>query len=130
MTKRTRSRRGLSLIEIIVVITIISMLTTAVAVYAIGQHRQSQRRTAWLDTKTASTAFDLYRASVGHYPDQREGWEPLIKQRALKEAPVDPWGTVLHWELRDGDPVVISLGADAAPGGEGDDADILSTQRP
>jgi len=122
-------RRGLSLIEIIVVITIVSMLMSAVAVYAVGVHRHSQRTTARLDVKNAATALELYRATKGQYPDPREGFEPLIRAKTLKELPRDPWGTLLDWRLVDGEPLVISLGADGAAGGVDDAADVTSAQR-
>jgi general secretion pathway protein G len=122
-------RRGLSLIEIIVVITIVSMLMSAVAVYAVGVHRRSQRTTARMDVKNAATALELYRATRGRYPDPGEGFEPLVKAKTLKELPRDPWGTPLEWRAVDGEPLVISLGADGQPGGDGDAADVTSAQR-
>ncbi len=124
--KTNRNRRGLSLIEIIVVITIISMLMSAVGVYAIGVHRTSQIRTAKMDVQNAATALDVYRANRGRYPDPREGFAPVLAIRALKKEPIDPWGTPLSWELKDGEPLVTSLGPDRAKGGGGDDADITS----
>lgn len=124
--KTPRSRRGLSLIEIIVVITIIAMLMSAVGVYALGVQRTSQIRTAKMDVQNAATALDVYRANQGRYPDPREGFAPVLALRALKKEPLDPWGTPLSWELKDGEPVVTSLGPDRAKGGAGDDADITS----
>jgi len=124
-----RSRRGLSLIEIIVVITIVAMLMSAVAVYAVGVHRTSQRTTARLDVKNAATALELYRATKGRYPDPREGFEPLLRAKTLKELPRDPWGTPLEWRAVDGEPLVISLGADGQPGGADDAAAVTSAQR-
>lgn len=128
MSQRRR-RRGLSLIEIIVVITIISMLMSAVGVYALGQFKESQRSTARLDVKNAATALDLYRASHGRYPDPADGFAPLIKAHALKSLPKDPWGTPLTWALVDGEPVVTSFGADGAPGGHDDAADLTSADQ-
>ena len=124
--KTSRGRRGLTLIEIIVVITIIAMLMSAVGVHALGVQRTSQIRTAKMDVQNTLTALDLYRASQGHYPDPREGFAPLVALHALKKEPVDPWGTPLTWELKDGEPLVISMGPDRVKGGEGDDADITS----
>ena len=124
MTKR--SRRGLSLIEIIVVITIISMLMSAVGVYAMGVYRESQVRTAKMDVKSALTALEVYRGSHGRYPDPSEGFAPVIKARALKSVPKDPWGHPLLWDLKDGEPVVVSLGADGMKGGADENADLSS----
>ena len=126
---KRRSRRGISLIEIIVVITIISMLMSAVGVYALGVYRESQVRTAKMDVRAALAALDVYRASHGHYPDPAEGFTPIVKARALKSLPNDAWGHPLSWDLRDGEPVVTSLGADGMKGGADENAD-LSTADP
>lgn len=125
--KRNLRRRGLSLIEIIVCITIIAMLMSAVGVYALGIQRESQIRTARLDCANALAALDLYRATRGNYPDASEGFAPVIKLRALKAVPKDPWGNALLWELKDGEAVVSSLGADGVRGGAGGDADLSSS---
>ena len=125
-----RHRRGLSLIEIIVVITIISMLMSAVGVYALGAYKDSMRNTAKLDVKNASIALDLFRASQGRYPNPTEGFAPLIKAHALKTLPKDPWGNALVWKLVDGEPVVTSLGADSVSGGVDDAEDITSADAP
>lgn len=123
---RRRSPRGLSLIEIIVYITIVSMLMAAVAVYAVGAHRNAQRDTALLDVKNAANALDMYRATKGNYPDPADGFAPLVKARVLKHVPKDPWGHELVWALRDGEPVVTSLGADGETGGTDDAEDLTS----
>ena len=124
--RQRRLPRGLSLIEIIVYIAIVSMLLAAVSVYAVGVHRDSQRRTAWLDTRTALDALEMYRGTHGRYPPEHEGFSALVKAKLLKQAPKDPWGHPLVYALRDGEPVVISLGADGAPGGDEDNADLSS----
>jgi general secretion pathway protein G len=116
----------MTLIEIIVVITIISMLMSAVGIYALGMLRQSQVRTAKMDVRSALSALDVYRATHGHYPDPSEGFAPMVKTRALKSLPKDPWGHPLSWELRDGEPVVTSLGADGLKGGTDENADLSS----
>lgn len=124
--RKPRRPRGLTLIEIVVVITIISMLMAAVGVNALGVHRESQIRTAKLDLKTALVALDMYRASKGHYPDPRDGFGPVLEVRALKELPIDPWGHALAWDLKNGEAVVTSFGADGVPGGSEDNADLTS----
>lgn len=122
--RRKRSARGLGLIEIVVYITIVAMLMSAVAVYAIGVQRTAQIDAARMDLKNAETALDLYLASKGRYPDPADGFAPMVKLRALKKVPKDPWGNELFWELRDGVPVVWSYGADGAKGGTDENADL------
>lgn len=45
---------------------------------------------------------------------------------SLKSEPKDAWGHPLIWELREGEAIVTSLGADGVKGGTGDDADLSS----
>jgi general secretion pathway protein G len=125
---RRRHPRGLSLIEIVVYITIVAMLMSAVAIYAVGAHKNAQVDTARLDVKNALTALELYRASKGSYPEPSAGFAPLIKARVIKTIPLDPWGHALTWELRDGEPVVTSLGADGQPGGTDEAADLTTLE--
>lgn len=128
MHSRRHSRRGVSLIEIVVYITIASMLLAAVAVYAVGVGKDSQRTIAFSDVKTAANALEMYRATTGHYPAPDQGFTQLIKRRTLKALPKDPWGTALVWRLdENGEPIVISLGADGKAGGVDDAADIDSS---
>jgi general secretion pathway protein G len=124
--RQKRCARGLGLIEIVVYITIVSMLMSAVAVYAIGVQRTAQIDAARLDLKNAETALEMHLASKGRYPDPAEGFAPMVKLRALKKVPKDPWGNELTWELRDGVPVVWSYGADGVKGGTDQDADLSS----
>ena len=125
MRRRLHSR-GVSLIEIIVYIAIVSMLMAAVGVYAVGVQQDSMRRTAEMDVRTALDALEMYRGSRGKYPDQSEGFVALLKARVLKAEPKDPWGNKLVYALRDGEPTVTSLGADGSPGGDDMNEDIVA----
>ena len=129
MRRSARAPRGVSLIEIVVYITIASMILAAVGIYAVGVKKDSERNVAFTDVKTAHNALEMYRGTTGRYPDPDQGFAQLIKRRTLKKPPKDPWGNELKWELdaTTGEPVVISLGSDGKPGGEEDAADIRST---
>ena len=114
------------LITITGVITITAMLMSAVGVYSLGTFRTSKVSAARLDVGNALASLEVYRATKGRYPNPAEGFAPVIKIRALKSTPKDPWGNPLLWELREGEPVVLSLGADGAKGGLDDNADLSS----
>lgn len=126
MKRRSARARGLTLIEIVVVITITSMLMTAVAVSALRIHQDSLRKTARLDVRTLLDALDLYRLAKGRYPEPAKGLGALYEQQLVKELPVDPWGHAYVYALEDGRPVITSYGDDGQPGGAGDDADVSS----
>ena len=125
---RHSRRRGMSLIEIVVVIAIITMLMSAVGMYAIGQLRESRVTTAKNELKTLENALDSYFAITGKYPDAQLGFAPLLERRVLRDPPVDPWGNPFRYALVNGVPVISTLGADGVEGGI-DDATDLSTAR-
>ncbi len=116
----------MTLIEIIVVITILSLLMAAVGVAALGALSNARHDVAVQDVQTAISALDMFRARKNRYPTSTEGFRALVESRVLKAMPKDTYGSDLTYELKDGEPVVTSLGADMKPGGTGDDADITS----
>jgi general secretion pathway protein G len=121
-----RYPRGLTLIEIIVVITILSLLMAAVGVYAIQQLVDSKRSIARIDVRNALDAVETYRVTKGRYPSTAEGFRAVVEARVLKRLPKDPWGTPLGYALESGEPVVTSFGADGTEGGQGEDLDVSS----
>lgn len=125
---RHSRRRGMSLIEIVVVIAITTMLMSAVGVYALGQLRETRVTTAKNELKTLENALDSYFAITGRYPDVQQGFGALLERRVLRDPPVDPWGNPFRYALVNGLPVVSTLGADGAEGGT-EDATDLSTAR-
>ncbi len=121
---RHSRRRGMSLIEIVVVIAIITMLMSAVGMYAIGHLRETRVTTAKNELKTLENALDSYQVITGRYPDVQQGFEPLLERRVLRDPPIDPWGNPFRYELVNGVPVVSTLGADGLEGGTDDAADL------
>jgi general secretion pathway protein G len=116
----------MTLIEIIVVITIIAMITAAVAVSVIPKLDEAKVDTAKLDIKNIESALKLYYAKKGNYPDTGTGLKALVDTQNLDKIPVDPWGSEYQYLLEGGKPVVSSYGKDKAAGGSGLDADISS----
>jgi len=125
MTRLIRqSRRGMTLIEIMVVIAIITLITGAIAVNAMGVYRDSKRKLAVTDLHSLGTALDAYAMKKGKYPDLAHGLQALLDEKVIKELPKDPWGNDYVYSLEKGEPKVVSYGGDGLPGGEGYDADI------
>jgi len=119
-----RRRRGMTLVEIMVVIAILVMLSSAVAIWALSQAEQARIQRARLDMKSIVQALDLYKAQHGRYPDAQP-LSSLQRQLALTEVH-DPWRREYLYSVEGGTAVVRTLGADGAPGGEGEDADLSS----
>jgi general secretion pathway protein G len=126
--QQQRRRRGMTLIEIMVVITILGLIAAAVGVAVIPQLNQAKRDRAELDIKSIQNALKLYYTKKGNYPDTGTGLKGLVDMQALDQVPRDPWNNEYVYMNEGGKPVIISYGADGTSGGEGQDADISSKE--
>lgn len=115
---------GMTLVEIMVVITIIGLITGAVAVAVIPKLGEARVERAHADIKNIQNALDLYKMKKGTYPDTSAGLRALVETNNLQEIPTDPWNEPYMYMLEGGRPVIISYGADKQAGGEGENADI------
>ena len=124
--QQRRRRRGMTLIEIMVVITILGLIAAAVGVAVIPQLNAAKVDRAKLDMGSIQNALKLYYAKKGNYPDTATGLKALVDTNTLEELPKDPWGNDYMYLNEGGKPVIISYGADGTQGGEDDSADISS----
>jgi general secretion pathway protein G len=124
--QQRRRNRGMTLIEIMVVITILGLIAAAVGVAVIPKLEEAKRDTARLDIGSIQNALKLYYTKQGKYPDTGTGLKALVDTQNLDKMPVDPWGNEYVYMNEGGKPVIISYGADGTAGGEGSDADVSS----
>ncbi|MFH0731097.1 MAG: type II secretion system major pseudopilin GspG [Pseudomonadota bacterium] len=136
--KNRMKDRGFTLIEILIVIVIIGLLAALVGPRMFGKVGKSRQKTAKAQIMLFETALDTYRLDVGSYPTTRMGLEALrTKPEGAerwdgpylpKEIPLDPWGHAYEYRSpgEHGDCDLLSLGADGTPGGQGENADIVS----
>ena len=126
--RRALAKKGFTLLELIVVITIIGLLGTLVVTKVAPILFRANKTKINSDMKTIySTAKIIYTTSGG-WPDSIEEMVDRTDDdgndlEGLEEMPKDPWGNEYEYEMRDGKPVVICLGRDANTGGDGDDQD-------
>jgi general secretion pathway protein G len=95
-SKRHMIARGFSLIEIMIVLTLIALITSAIGVYVMGQLSKGESSTARSQAYDISKQLDLYRLEFGHYPSASEGFQALITpphgEAYIDKIPKDPWG--------------------------------------
>lgn len=133
---------GWTFVETLIVIAIILVLTSTVGFMAfryLGNARVAATRS---QIETLSLALNAYMLDNDRYPTEGQGLEALWEKPVLepvppswngpyltKELPKDPWGIGYLYRVPgpNGLPfAIMSLGADALEGGEGNDADISS----
>ena len=139
---RRESENGFSLIELLVVIVIIGLLATIVAINVIPAGNRAQVVKAKADIATLEDALEQYRLDNLTYPGTSDGLQALLAAPPglaqperyrqggyIKKLPEDPWGHPYLFQApgRKGAFDVYSLGADGQTGGEGDNADIYSS---
>ena len=130
---------GYSLLEVLVVLSIIALIAAVVGPRLVGYLGKAKADTARIQMRQIASALELYYLDNGAYPSQQTGLGGLMAKPAdakrwngpyLKKADglLDPWGQPYTYKLAAGAKSfeIMSLGADAAPGGEGDNADIVA----
>ncbi len=126
--KGRRAPRGMTLIEIMVVLVILGLIASAVVIAVFPQLQKARVDRTTLDIGNIDSALKLYNARKGKFPDTTTGLKALVDMEILDKMPKDAWGNDYVYTLENGRPVVTSYGADGAPGGEGSNADL--TNRP
>ncbi len=117
--KPQRRARGMTLIEIMVVLVILGMIAGAIAYNVFSQLKEAQIRTATLDLKSISNGVDLYHVETGQWPESLGQLVPKF----IKDLHKDPWGSEYAY-VRSGEGYdVYSYGPDKAQGG-GDDISV------
>ncbi|MFN0062456.1 MAG: type II secretion system protein GspG [Myxococcaceae bacterium] len=119
-----RRPRGMTLIEIMVVVTILGLIAAAVAIAVVPQLDKANVDRAALDIRSIEGGLKLYYARKGQYPDTATGLRALVDTQILDAVPSDPWGSEYQYLNEGGKPVITSYGSDKTPGGEGTASDI------
>lgn len=118
--------KGFSLLEIMVVITIMTMIMGAVGVGVMGYLDKSKIKQSRIDIATISNALDLYKTEFGRYPESEDGLSRLVEEKILKErkVPKDPWGNdyiyIFPGSNNDDGFDLYSFGPDGKEGGNDD----------
>jgi general secretion pathway protein G len=136
-TRLRTGEQGLTLLELLIVISILGLLAVLASVQLSGYLKRAKHDTARLQMNELTLALDLFQLDVGRYPTSQEGLRALLEQPPAAErwngpyvksetAITDPWDHEFRYTQRAEPPGygLESYGADGAPGGDADNADI------
>jgi general secretion pathway protein G len=127
--RKRRAERGMTLIEIMVVMVIIGLIAAAVSVNVMQSLDDAKVKQAKADLHTIENCLDLYKLEKGRYPSTEEGLAAVVAAGKCKNVK-DPWKNdyvylypgQAHPDSFD----IKSYGGDGKPGGEGSNADIVN----
>jgi general secretion pathway protein G len=137
--RRIRRQAGVTLIEMLVVVTIIALFAALVAPRLLSRADTARSTAARAQINAFMTALGAYKLDTGTFPTTEQGLQALREPPAgvnqwqgpylPSEIPVDPWKRpyIYKYPGDHGDePDIISYGQDGQPGGDGTNADIMS----
>ena len=137
---KTLRQAGVTLIEMLVVVTIIGLFVALVGPSLFKRADEAKVTVTRSQIDNFMTALGTYKLDTGTFPTSEQGLQALRVKPAdvnqwngpymPKDIPKDPWGRDFHLPLprrtSADEPEIVSLGADGQPGGEGINADIVS----
>ena len=139
MDKRKRTEAGVTLIEMLVVVTIIALFAALVAPRMMHQADKARITAAREQIEAFMTALGTYKLNTGTFPTTEQGLQALRTRPENvsgwegpylpRDIPNDPWGHPYLYKYpgdHGDEPEVVSLGADGQVGGDGLNADIVS----
>ena len=133
-----RSEKGMTLIEIMIVVAIIGGLMAVLGNRVMGNLDRAKVSQAKIHMREIQKQLEMFYLDCNSYPTYEEGLEALTEpptscaswgpEPYLKSVPRDPWGSFYVYESNGGSFVITSLGKDRRIGGDGYDADISSDE--
>jgi general secretion pathway protein G len=134
--KRTNNK-GFSLLELLVVLVILGLLAALVGPKLFPKLGKGKQSAAKAQIALLEQALDQFKLDTGNYPTTQQGLAALSANPGVenwdgpyltKGLPNDPWGKPYIYQSpgSHGDYDLSTNGRDGAPGGEGEDKDVVS----
>jgi general secretion pathway protein G len=146
LTKNTfnQNEEGYTLLELLVVLVIITLLIGIAGPQVLRQFSKAKSDTARIEVNRLLTNVEFFQVDVGRFPTEAEGLNALLAAPdgaigwsgpyvSKSSQLVDPWDNPYEYRVITDTAgrlaaEVVSLGADGAAGGDGENRDVSSQQ--
>jgi general secretion pathway protein G len=136
MFKFVKNNKGMTLLEIMIVLAILAGLIAVLASQVNGRLKKARINEARIQIGEYGKALDMFYTDCGFYPTADQGLNALLVAPTncqnwgpdpyLKKLAKDPWNHEFLYESTGSDYTIKSYGSDGKEGGTGDAADISS----
>ena len=136
-----KRNRGFTLVELLVVVTILGILVTVVGLNVLRLPDKARQAAAKTQIAILKQALEEFYIDTGTYPSNEEGFKALVEKpmdsdvaarwggRYMEKVPKDPWGREYLYRqpgTNNTDFDIICYGKDGADGGEAVNRDITN----
>lgn len=118
--RRLRGEKGMTLLEIMIVLVILGGLITILAGQVMGRMKSAKIKQAKIQIAEYGKALDMYFTDCNQYPSSEEGLQALVAAPStcpnwgpdpyLKKVNPDPWGHQFNYESTGNNYVLKSQG--------------------
>ena len=121
LQKRPELRKGMSLIEIMIVVTLMVAIMGLIGYNVIGQADKANDGLAETQLKSLKGGCEMYRVQYRKFPDSIEALVNTPDNRPIiEEVPEDPWGNPYNFEKNGNKIKIYSSGSDGLPNTDDD----------
>lgn len=134
--RKIRNQRGMTLLEIMIVLAILSGLIAVLATQVNARLKAARMKEARIQIGELSKSLDMFYTDCGFYPSNDQGLAALTQAPSncpnwgpdpyVKKITNDPWQHPYLYESNGNSFKIRSLGSDGKEGGAGDAQDISS----
>jgi general secretion pathway protein G len=126
-TRRLHRSRGVTLVEVLIVVAILALIAGGVAIYAIPRYIEAQKKTAETDARNLRGVVDQWRMAHPDRQSECPTGDILVAERMVQEPPLDPWRHAYRIVCSG---IGVSIASDGPDGKPGTEDDIWLGQRP